>query len=216
MLSQKSAQQFEDYQKRWLPIQDHLSSVVTSMNDPDSWQNKEAEGKAAADVASAFEKADQQRTAATLSHGIDVGSSKFKLATAGSAAAEAETKGMEINSAHDVITKSYLSGLQSISQAGQKLASGAAGGSAVAGEVASREQLSSAQADQSKSAGIYAAVGTGIGAIGGAMTGGGKPDAPDAPSSTTNGNLNGNASLIDANPSAGLNLDQMNSGYGRF
>jgi hypothetical protein len=201
MLSQKSAQQFEDYQKRWLPIQDHLSSVVTSMNDPDSWQNKEAEGKAAADVASAFEKADQQRTAAALSHG---------------AAAEAETKGMEINSAHDVITKSYLSGLQSISQAGQKLASGAAGGSAVAGEVASREQLSSAQADQSKSAGIYAAVGTGIGAIGGAMKSGGEPDAPGAPSSTTNGQLNGNASLINANPSAGLNLDQMNSGYGRF
>ncbi len=171
-LSANAASEFQRYQSKWLPLQDHLSDVVTSMGQPDSWQRKEAEGKGNTDVAQQFAQIAQKRTASTLDHGINVGSSAYKLGVAASATAEAEAKGAAVNSGNQAIDKAYLSGLTSITKAGESLAGAATGGAALGAEVSSREAITGAQLSNENRANNWNMIGTGIGMIGGSLTGG--------------------------------------------
>lgn len=136
---------FHDYQTRWLPLQDHFASVVSDMGKPDSWQRQEAEGKGNLDVAESFARSDQARTAAELSHGFNVGSTRFKLGVTGSASAEAEAKGLAITSGNEQIEKAYLANLTAIAKTGQGLANASMRAQGQGGEVASRIAVSAAQ-----------------------------------------------------------------------
>jgi hypothetical protein len=142
------------------------------MGQPDSWQRKEAEGKGNTDVAQQFAQIAQKRTASTLDHGINVGSSAYKLGVAASATAEAEAKGAAVNSGNQAIDKAYLSGLTSITKAGESLAGAATGGAALGAEVSSREAITGAQLSNENRANNWNMIGTGIGMIGGSLTGG--------------------------------------------
>ena len=166
-LASTATQSFNDYSARWLPAQDHLASVVSSMapGQP-SWQRSEAEGKGNADAAIAAENQSRARTSSELSHGINVGSTSFKMGVTGGATAEAEMKGADINQGNEAIDKAYLGGLTSITHAGEGLASAAVQGQSVAGEVSSRIGISNQQLSDTQSAQNMQTVGTAIGAAG--------------------------------------------------
>lgn len=164
-LSANANAEFARYSSKWLPLQDHLSDVVTSMGQPDSWQRQEAEGKGNTDVAQQFAQIAQNRTASTLDHGINVGSSAYKLGVAASATAEAEAKGAAVNNGNQQIDKAYLSGLTSITKAGESLAGTAMGGAALGGEVSSREAITGAQLSNENRANNWNMIGTGIGML---------------------------------------------------
>jgi len=166
VLASTFTQQFQDYQKRWLPIADHLGDVVSSMAPgKDSWQRAEAEGKGNADTAMAFAQ-DMAQRSASLSSGVNAGSSRFKLGVAGAATAEAESKGISIESGNQQITSAYLKGLQSLTAQGGKLAAGATQGMDMAAQITSHEAINNAQVQNSANSGAMQAVGFGIGALG--------------------------------------------------
>lgn len=173
----QAQQQFQDYQKRWLPLQDHLSDTVLSMGKPDSWQRQEAEGKGNEDAASAISTAMRQRTSGEMNRGINPGSSAFKLGASSLASTEAQAKGAAIEEGNQAIDKAYLGGLTAISKAGEGLAGMAAQGAGIAGQVGSREAISQAQASNASEASKLGAVGFGIGAL--SQSGIGGSSTPD-------------------------------------
>lgn len=188
-LSRIATQQFQDYQSRWLPVQQHLNDVVDQMGKPDSWQRAEAEGKGAEDVASQFEQANQRRTAQQMDRGINVGSGAFNLGITGSAAAQAASKGAAVAQGNEAIDKAYFENLSQIAQSGQTVANQATRGMSVGAEIASREAISSAQASNATASNVLGAAGFGIGAlsspsamrqIGGIFGGSGGPDISTA------------------------------------
>ncbi len=170
-LASNSANQWKDYQTRWLPLQDHFASVVSDMGQPDSWQRKEAEGKGNVDAAASFAQSDARRTASEMSRGINVGSTKFKLGAANSASAEAESKGLAITSGNESIDKAYLANLGAIARTGQGVASTSVQGQGIAGETASRIGISQAQEQNETRANNYELAGGVIGAVGTAAKG---------------------------------------------
>jgi hypothetical protein len=161
-LAANAMAQFRDYQSRWLPVQDHFANVVMDMGKPDSWQRQEAEGKGNEDVAAAFAQNEARRTTQELASGINVGSARFKMGVSGSAAAEAEARGLAITSGNESIDKAYLSNLTKIAQTGQGLATSSMQGQGIAGETASRIALSAAQESNASAALPYEAVGLGL------------------------------------------------------
>jgi len=165
-LASNAQNQWKDYQTRWLPLQDHFASVVSDMGKPDSWQRQEAEGKGNVDAAQSFAQSEARRTASELSRGINVGSTKFKLGAAQSASAEAEAKGLAIQSGNESIDKAYLANLGAVARAGQGLASSSVQGQGIAGETASRIGISAAQEQNAQTASMYGAAGFGLGAAG--------------------------------------------------
>lgn len=184
-LAANAQQQFQDYSTRYLPVQQRLNSIVDEMGKPDSWQAQEAEGKGNVDAAASFARADQQRTAATLDKGINVGSGAFKFGITSNAAAEAETKGAAVNEGRIAISNAYLSGLNDITQTGQGIAGAATGGMAVGAQVGSREAISGAQVTNAENTGPYAALGIGLGAL--TQAGIPKPGGGDQPGSFPSG-----------------------------
>ncbi len=169
-------QSYQVYQSTYLPVQQHLTSVLTSMNQPNSWERQEAEGKGNADVADAFARSDAQQTANEMDRGINPNSAAFKLGATGSAVAEANQKGTAINAGNEAIDKAYLSGLSSIAAAGSSLAQTAGGALGMAGEVGSREAITNANESNTVNAATMSAVGLGLGAAG--MAAFGTPPAP--------------------------------------
>lgn len=159
-------QSYQVYQSTYLPVQQHLTSVLTSMNQPNSWERQEAEGKGNADVAGAFARSDAQQTANEMDRGINPNSAAFKLGATGSAVAEANQKGTAINAGNEAIDKAYLSGLSSIAAAGSSLAQTAGGALGAAGEVGSREAITNANESNTVNAATMSAVGLGLGAAG--------------------------------------------------
>ena len=157
---------FRDYQSRWLPLQDHFSSVVSDMGKPDSWQKQEAEGKGNVDVAQEFSKMTAERNAQQMASGVNVGSTRFKLGAAEASAAQAEAKGVAINTGNQSIDRAYLANLGAIARTGQGLANAATGGQAAAGEVASRIGISNQQEANVGTSNNAELMGFGIGALG--------------------------------------------------
>lgn len=164
-LSSIAQQSFQDYQSKWLPLQDHYADTVEAMGASNSWQRQEAEGKGNTDAAMEFASQSKAMTSSELAHGINVGSSKFKLGVSGMASAEAEAKGAGIAEGNEAIDKSYISNLSSIAQAGQGLANAATQSAGVSAEVGSREAISNAQVANEQSASKFGAIGFGIGAL---------------------------------------------------
>jgi hypothetical protein len=170
-LSANASAEFKRYQSKWLPLQDRLSDVISSMGEANSWQRQEAEGKGSTDVAQQFASMNQKRSVSEMDHGINVGSTSYKLGTAASATAEAEAKGAAVNHGNEAIDKAYLSGLTSITKAGEGLAATATQGGALSAEVGSREAISSAQLANADRANTWGMIGTGIGAAAGGIAG---------------------------------------------
>jgi hypothetical protein len=170
-LAQIGAARFEDYQARWLPVQQHLGSVVADMGKEGSWQREEAKGKGNVDAAEAFAKTEQQTEARRMASGINVGSSAFKLGVTGSAIDEARAKGAGINSGNQQIDRAYLSGLSTMMQLGRGQSATAASGLAISGELGSREAITAAQESAAERAGNYELAGYGIGLGTGLMAG---------------------------------------------
>jgi hypothetical protein len=164
-LASNAMAQFQDYQSRWLPVQDHFANVVMDMGKPDSWQRQEAEGKGNEDVAASFAQNEARRTSQEMASGINVGSARFKMGVSGSAAAEAEARGLAITSGNESIDKAYLGNLTKIAQTGQQLATSSMQGQGIGGEVASRIALSSAQEQNQMNAMPYEAAGLGLSAL---------------------------------------------------
>ena len=179
-LTQIAQQSFDEYRSKYLPMQDHLSDVITSMGQTNSWQRQEAEGKGNEDAASEFAQASKARTTAELDRGINVGSSRFKMGVGGMATAEAQAKGVGVEEGNQAIDKAYLGGLTAIARAGQGVAGTAVGGASLAGQVASREAISQAQEDNASRADTLGGIGFAVGAVGQSIAG-----APPSPFGTT-------------------------------
>jgi hypothetical protein len=204
-LASNAMASFKDYQTRWLPVQDHLSSVVSDMAKPDSWQKQEAEGKGNVDVAQEFSKMNAQRNTSQMASGINVGSARFKMGIASGASAEAEARGMAVNTGEQAINKAYLANLGAISRTGQSLATSATQGQGAGGEVASRIAVSGAQEQNAVNAGNVSMATLGIGAIGGAL------NSPGSPTPNTNPTMTmdpaGTTYSGGGNYSPGLNIN---------
>src|ERR1700756_1990475 len=158
--------QWQDYQQRWLPVQQHLADVVNDMANPQAWQRQEAEGKAGLDVAPPFQQRDQQQIASAMTRGINPGSSAFKLGITGSATAQAAAKGAKVAEANEAIDRSYIENLKAITNPGKRLAGQSVQGQGIAAEVASREAISNASVANAQTSSEMGAVGFGLGALG--------------------------------------------------
>lgn len=204
-LANMMTQQFYDYQDRWLPITQHLNSVITSMGTSGSPQAAEAEGKGTADVAERFAQTDAARTASDANHGIDPGSARFNMGVTGSAQSEALAKGAAVEQGNQAIKRAYLANLGSVTQQGERLANTAVTGEGAAAQVASREAISGAQVANASTAGTMSAIGTGVGAIGQSFLGSG-------PNFTNTGTIDANAAVAEANMQNGINTNLTNFG----
>ena len=205
-LTQLAQASFDQYRKNYLPMQDHLSDVVSSMGKSDSWQRQEAEGKGNEDAASEFAQAAKARTASELDRGINVGSSRFKMGVAGMATAEAESKGVGIEEGNQAIDKAYLGGLTAIARAGQGIAGAATNSASLSAQVASREAISNAQEANSERADKLAGIGFLVGSAGQTALGGNPGGGATSNPFTDLGNGYGMQFQQNMAQSGGINL----------
>jgi hypothetical protein len=133
--------QMADYRKRWLPLQRKLAEDVKDAGAVDSFERRQAAGKAATDSAIRFGEA-KGKVESVLSDAGGAASSKFKLGVTGLGQDEAQSRGMGMVATDQAIDDSYLEGLGMIAAMGRGERQGALQGM---GDVAAMSGRAAAQ-----------------------------------------------------------------------
>jgi len=165
-LARLGAAQFQDYSTRWLPVQQHLASTIEAMAAPNSAQRQEAQGKGNVDAAQAFNAQENKIAANDLTHGVNAGSSAFKLHQVGTINDEAGAKASGINTGNEAIDKAYLSGLTGLMQVGKGQRATATGSMAGVAPLASEGAEAAAYESNAVRASNYELGGFAAGAAG--------------------------------------------------
>ncbi len=118
-LADFALQQLQDYKQRWLPVQRSLGRQITDMGKPGSAQEKAAEGRAATDSTMQFARAEGALQKTLANRGVDVGSSRAKLAVTGMGEDKAKTRGLGITIADQQIDDAYTKGLSALTSIGR-------------------------------------------------------------------------------------------------
>lgn len=118
-LADFALQQLQDYKQRWLPVQASLGRQITQMGEPGSVQQKSAEGRAATDTTMQFAKAEGALQKTLANRGVDVGSSRAKLAITGMGEDKAKTRGLGLTIADQQIEDAYTKGLSALTAIGR-------------------------------------------------------------------------------------------------
>jgi hypothetical protein len=113
-LSEYASAQLADYKKRWLPVQQNLASQIQQMGEADSFERRQAGGKAGTDTAIKFAGAQGALQKSLANSGVGVGSSRGKLAVAGMGDDEAKSRGLGAVIADQQIDDAYTRGLGSL------------------------------------------------------------------------------------------------------
>jgi hypothetical protein len=176
-----AAAKFQDYQRRWAPLQQRMADTINRMGAPGSHERGEAEATGAADTGLAFDKTEQKVEASQRAAGINTGSSASKLARLGVGTDKAAALGIGKTSANQTVDDAYISGLTSLMNIGRGKEAIATRGMGAAAGISANQAMSDAEASAAARASNYEMAGTVAGMAGRAYTGrrGGIPYTTD-------------------------------------
>lgn len=118
-LAEHARNVFDDYKRRWLPVQLNLAEQIKAMGAPDSMERKQAAGKASTDVAIKFAGAQGALEKSLSNSGVGVGSSRGKLAVAGMGDDRARSTGLSTMISDQQVDDAYTRGLTALMMAGR-------------------------------------------------------------------------------------------------
>ncbi len=159
-----ATKQYRDYKVRWLPVQQHLASVIETNHGPDSAARKLAVGKAATDSKIAFAKARTGVEASLANSGVAPGSARSNLALGGVADDEAAAIGTGHMIADQQADDAYTQGLSALTALGRGDKANAAEGLTRSAALSAGQAQRDAEASLNERAGYANLVGTGVGA----------------------------------------------------
>lgn len=136
-LADYARKQYDDYKKRWLPVQENLSKQIMEAGEANSSVRMRAQGRAANDTTAKF---DQAETALekTMASTVGLGSSRAKLGLTGLGDDKAKSLGLGVTLADQQVDDAYTEGLSALAAAGR-------GERAAVGDALARQASTSAQ-----------------------------------------------------------------------
>lgn len=162
MLADLSEEQWNDYQDRFIPIENAYMERLDSIRD----ERPLATGRAAASTTQAFDAAHKDVMEGNMQRGAGPGSGRFSAGLADMAVAEGGSKGNAIVRADRDTEKRYYAGQQQIVNLGRGVATDANLGMRRSAGLESATARSDAQAASTVSGAWYGAAGTVAGAAG--------------------------------------------------
>lgn len=159
-----ASQQWADYQKRWVPVQNYY---INRTQQNQAGRKAMAEGGLNTDVQQQYSKAGDRLTSSLESRGAGIGSSKDIFANAGLSLDKAAAQGSGRSAADIAVQRQYESGLQDIVSMGrgQKATSNQA--LEQIADLSGERATANAQISEQNAAGLGQAVGTVVGTPGG-------------------------------------------------
>lgn len=111
--------QLADYKTRWLPVQQQLAAQIEGLKSSDNTLRREAEGRSTTDNAMQFAQAEGALQKQQSNSGVNVNSSRAKLAVSGMGndASSGKAAGQVITDQQ--IDNAYTSGLQALTSLGR-------------------------------------------------------------------------------------------------
>lgn len=109
----------QDYEQRWLPVQQNFARQIKAEGAPDSAARKLATGKASTDTAIAFDKASKGLEASLSNAGVGPGSSRANLAITGMGTDAAASTGLGAMMSDQMIDDAYTQGLGALTAIGR-------------------------------------------------------------------------------------------------
>lgn len=159
-----ASKQWQDYSKRWVPVQSYFSNRTQSNL---AGKKQLAEAGVNTDLQQQYGKAGSQLNAALASRGVGAGSSKDIFANAGLSLDQAAAAGSGKSSADAAVTRQYESGLQDIVGMGRGQKASSDQALSTLADLSGKQAESSAQIAEQNAAGLGQAAGTLIGTPGG-------------------------------------------------
>lgn len=158
-MAQVAMAQLADYRKRWLPVQRNLAETIKRDGAADSSARRQAAGQASTEGAVRFGEARGALESALTDSGAGVGSSKFKLATAGLGDDEATSRGLGFVAADQAIDDGYMQGLGALAAIGRGERANAMGGMARVADMSGQQAKADAEMSAQRRAGNAQMVG---------------------------------------------------------
>lgn len=171
-LQQMASQRMNDYQTRWLPLQQKLADTVTKMGQPGSPELRQAQGRAVGDTMAAEREQENQIENAPDGKG-DRGAI---MGVVGAGERRTAAAGTELNSAQAMIDKAYTEGLSSLMQTGRGVAQGAVTSGSQAAGISAQEAWGNAYNSATSRARMAGAIGSGLGMAAGYAMNPGTPN----------------------------------------
>lgn len=162
-LADYATQQLGDYKQRWLPVQQMLAAHIESIGRPDSYERRAAAGKANVDTSMSFDRAQGALEKSLSNAGVNVGSSRNKLAVAGMGEDQAKTTGIGHMITDQQIDNAYTQGLQALTAIGRGEKANVTQGMAAQAQESAATAQASAQASEMERAGAMGAAGQAAG-----------------------------------------------------
>lgn len=162
--AQVAQQQWSDYTKRWVPVQNYFSQRTQGGLGA---KQQYAEGAANTNIKQSYGKADQQLNASEASRGALAGSNKDIFSTAGLSNDEGTATGAAKTAADASVQRQYEQGLSDIVGMGRGQQATSNQALSTIANLSGEQANESAQAAEQSAAGLW----QGAGALGGAAEG---------------------------------------------
>lgn len=118
-LAEYAMRMMQDYKQRWLPVQKQLAAQIQQQGADGSAMRESAVGKRATDVAMTFGNGAGVLAKTLSNNGVNLGSSRAKLAVEGMGLDEAKTRGIGAMVTEQQIDDAYLKGLSALAATGR-------------------------------------------------------------------------------------------------
>ena len=170
-MASMAMKRLQDYKTRWLPLQKQVAAHVSSMGEPDSFERRQAAGKASTETAAKFSQARKGVEESTTDAGVGLNSGRMKLGITGMADDEAASRGLGITASDSAIDDAYTSGLGALAAIGQGKAASAMNGTAAAARMSAQTAANDAEMSAADRAGNAQLIGQGLGLAAGGFGG---------------------------------------------
>lgn len=118
-LAEFAMNQLQDYKQRWLPVQRQLAAQIQQQGADGSYAREAAAGKRSADVAMSFDRGVGVLSKTLSNNGVNLGSSRGKLALTGMGTDQAKTGGIGAMITEQQMDDAYLKGLSALAATGR-------------------------------------------------------------------------------------------------
>ncbi len=153
-------EKMDDYEKRWLPVQQNLAAKIQEMGAPGSGARKRAAGAAAADSRAQFGLAANKVGQAQVASGAGIGSGRFNLSQANLSTDQARATGMNVAATDQHMDEQYLAGLTDLMKLGKGESRAATGNLMNVAELSGRNARTDAKIAAQERAGMVSNIGS--------------------------------------------------------
>lgn len=168
-LAEFAMNQLQDYKQRWLPVQKQLAAQIQQQGADGSYAREAAAGKNATDVAMSFDRGVGVLSKTLSNNGVNLGSSRGKLALTGMGTDQAKTGGIGAMITEQQMDDAYLKGLQALTAIGRgerasvseglvDRARSSAKDAQMSAEASASERANAGMAGQAAGLGLYGAL----------------------------------------------------------